>query len=189
LCDYRGHDRFWILVDLGRELAVQPAYFVLPEGWILNYIYERSEVHLARHGGQRPNNPRSTHFAIRPRDVAQWHGRWDILPIFGSVALGDARHGLDEKRVLWVLSDLPSALDGEPLPPVAFEAVLEAVHDLLRAQGLASPSARLPAELRRQLRALQEAGFVDNPNDDHWELTHAGWTLSGAWRPWAAPSA
>jgi hypothetical protein len=39
------------------------------------------DIHLRRHGGQRPVNPRSTHCAIRPADVEAWRDRWDALGV------------------------------------------------------------------------------------------------------------
>jgi len=74
-------NRFWVLVDIGRDPAPPPAYFIVPEWWIRNHIHERYQAYLASHGGQRPRNPRSTHFAIKPRDVEQWRDRWELLPV------------------------------------------------------------------------------------------------------------
>lgn len=75
-------DRFWVLVDIGRDPTRPPSYFIVPEWWVQNYIHEGYAGYLARHGGQRARNPASTHYAIQPRDVEQWRDRWDLLNIF-----------------------------------------------------------------------------------------------------------
>lgn len=75
-------DRFWVLVDIGRDPGRPPSYFIMPEWWVQNHIHDRHAEYLAQHGGRRPGNPASTHWAIRPRDVEQWRDRWDVLGIF-----------------------------------------------------------------------------------------------------------
>ena len=75
-------DRFWILVDIGRDPEVPPAYWVVPEWWMLNHIHVRFRERIAVHGGARLRNPDSKHFAIVPKNVAEWRGRWDLLGIF-----------------------------------------------------------------------------------------------------------
>jgi hypothetical protein len=73
--------RFWILVDIGKDSELPPAYFVVPEWWIRNYIYEGFREYLAQHGGARPNAPESTHYSLKPADMEEWRGRWDLLGI------------------------------------------------------------------------------------------------------------
>jgi hypothetical protein len=73
-------DRFWVLVDL-RPAA--PEYFVMPEWWIENNIYDAHGDYLALHGGVRPGNPDSLHHAIPVARVEQWCDRWDVLGIVG----------------------------------------------------------------------------------------------------------
>lgn len=75
-------DRFWVLVDIGRDPEVPPAYWVVPEWWMLNHIHVRFQERIAVHGGTRLRNPDSKHFAIVPKNVAEWRGRWDLLGIF-----------------------------------------------------------------------------------------------------------
>ncbi len=67
---------------IGREIDVPPGYWIVPEWWMLNHIYVRYHEGLAQHGGARPKNPDSTHFAIIPKNVEQWRDRWDRLGIF-----------------------------------------------------------------------------------------------------------
>jgi hypothetical protein len=76
-------DRFWVLVDL-RPAA--PEYFVIPEWWIENDIYEAHADYLAVHGGVRPGNPDSPHHAIPVARVERWRDRRDVLGIFGDDA-------------------------------------------------------------------------------------------------------
>ena len=75
-------DRFWVLVDIGRDPELPPGYWVVPEWWMLNHIYVRHHEWLAEHGGQRPRNPDSKHFGIFPKNVTEWRDRWDLLRIF-----------------------------------------------------------------------------------------------------------
>jgi hypothetical protein len=67
---------FWVLEDRGHEPF---QYFVVPDWWMTNYIHREITNHLAAHGGRRPFNPASTHCAVKPSDVAEWRGRWDLL--------------------------------------------------------------------------------------------------------------
>jgi hypothetical protein len=69
-----------VLVDL--RLAA-PKYFVMPEWWIKNDIYDAHADYLAAHGGVRPGKPDSLHHAIPVARVDQWRDRWDVLGIFG----------------------------------------------------------------------------------------------------------
>lgn len=71
--------RFWILVDLR---PTSPLYFVMPEWWIQNDIFDAHAAYLARHGGQRAGGGESTHHGIATARVEQWSDRWDLLGIF-----------------------------------------------------------------------------------------------------------
>jgi len=73
--------RFWVLVDIGRDIDVPPGYWIVPEWWMLNHIHVRYHERIAVHGGARLRNPDSKHFAIIPRNVEQWRNRWDLLGI------------------------------------------------------------------------------------------------------------
>lgn len=85
----RGHQRspapdetrFWILVDLG-EVEDAPSYYVIPEWWMQNDIYEAFKEYKERHGGSRPRTQDSTHHQIDLRRIEHWRDRWDILNIF-----------------------------------------------------------------------------------------------------------
>ena len=80
----RGHVRevepeessFWILVDVS---AVPADFYVVPESWMENDIYEAHQKYLAKHGGRRAINPAATHHAIRTPRVVEWRNRWDLL--------------------------------------------------------------------------------------------------------------
>ena len=72
-------DRFWILVDLAKT---SPEYYVVPEWWMQNDIYEAHRDYLQQHGGQRARTQESTHHAIGISRIEQWRGRWDLLRIF-----------------------------------------------------------------------------------------------------------
>lgn len=75
-------NRFWVLVDIGRDPELAPAYWTVPEWWMLNHIHVRYSERIAVHGGARLRNPDSKHFAIIPKNVDQWRHRWDLLGIF-----------------------------------------------------------------------------------------------------------
>lgn len=72
---------FWVFVDLATEPR---EYFIAPNWWVENAIFEEHQALLARHGGQRPVSPESTHIGIRTALVAEWRDRWDLLGIFPS---------------------------------------------------------------------------------------------------------
>jgi hypothetical protein len=70
--------RFWVLVDLR---PAYPGFYVMPELWIRNDIYERHQEYLVAHGGHRPKNPASEHHGIAIAGVAEWRDAWDVLGI------------------------------------------------------------------------------------------------------------
>lgn len=74
-------DRFWVLVDLSGE---HPDYYVVPEWWMQNDIYEAHAAYLARNAGKRARNNDSTHHAIPTARLAEWKGRWDVLGILSA---------------------------------------------------------------------------------------------------------
>jgi len=76
--DAEVHGRFWVLVDLR---TVHPEFYVMPEWWALNNIYEKHQDYLQSHGGVRPGNPMSTHHAITKQRVEEWRERWSELRI------------------------------------------------------------------------------------------------------------
>ena len=72
---------FWVLVDLG-DVQTPPRYWIVPEWWIRDDIYQVHQAYLKKHGGIRPGNPDSTHHSIDESRLEQWKDRWDILGIF-----------------------------------------------------------------------------------------------------------
>jgi hypothetical protein len=74
-------DRTWVLVDVG---ASEPEFFVVPEDWMVQNIYETHQRFLARHAGKPVTS--SPHHAIRPRQVEQWRDRWDVVDRDGDVS-------------------------------------------------------------------------------------------------------
>lgn len=71
-------EAFWVLVDLG---PTYPEFYVVPEWWMENNIYEAHQDYLAQHGGHRAQNDDSKHHAIPVHRVEQWKDRWGILGI------------------------------------------------------------------------------------------------------------
>jgi hypothetical protein len=72
---------FWAFADLG-SLDGHPRFWIVPDWWIKNDIYEAHKEYLNRHGGTRPGNPDSTHYAIEEKRLSAWQGSWEILRIF-----------------------------------------------------------------------------------------------------------
>jgi hypothetical protein len=72
---------FWVFVDLG-GLEDHPRYWVVPDWWIKNDIYQTHQAYLEKHGGKRPNNSQSTHHAIDEKRLNKWQGHWEILKVF-----------------------------------------------------------------------------------------------------------
>ncbi len=72
---------FWVFVHLPVPNGT-PEYFIAPEWWVRNDIYEAHQDYLARHGGKRAVNQESQHHAIQPGRVTGWKDRWDILRLF-----------------------------------------------------------------------------------------------------------
>lgn len=71
--------RFWVLVDLR---PTYPGFYVMPELWIRNDIYEQYQEELAKHGGHRARNDASEHWLITIARVAEWKDAWNVLGIF-----------------------------------------------------------------------------------------------------------
>ena len=70
--------KFWIFVDLGGK----PRYWIVPEWWIKNNIYEVHKQYLAKNNGHRPVNDASDHHGIVEKRLEGWLERWDLLGIF-----------------------------------------------------------------------------------------------------------
>lgn len=66
----------WIFVDVGRP---EPAFYVVPEPWMVEDIYATHQANLARHGGRRKHSPSSKHHAVRLERIEDWCDRWDML--------------------------------------------------------------------------------------------------------------
>ncbi|MDQ7837142.1 MAG: hypothetical protein RDU59_01425 [Thermodesulfobacteriota bacterium] len=72
---------FWIFVDI-EKLDSPPVYYIVPDSWMRNDIYEVHQTYLARHGESRAHNSKSKHHGITAKRIEQWKGRWDLLGIF-----------------------------------------------------------------------------------------------------------
>lgn len=71
---------YWVFVDLGQKDGT-PRYWIAPDWWVRNDIYEAHRQYLESHGGRRAKNPDSAHHAIDEERLKQWQGRWEILGI------------------------------------------------------------------------------------------------------------
>jgi hypothetical protein len=75
-----GETSFWMFVDLSRDDQSRE-YYVVPDWWMTNNIWEVFQAYLTKHGGVRPKTPGSKHYAIELKHIRQWKDRWDLLGI------------------------------------------------------------------------------------------------------------
>ena len=73
-----NESNFWVFVDLSDV----PKFWVVPDWWIRNDIYQTHEQYLKEHGGHRPVNDDSDHHRIEESRLEEWQGKWEILKIF-----------------------------------------------------------------------------------------------------------
>ncbi len=71
-------DNFWVFVDISEENQ-PPDFYIVPDSWMCNNIYEEHEAYIARKGGKRPKNPKSKHHGIVLKRIQEWKDRWDVL--------------------------------------------------------------------------------------------------------------
>ncbi len=76
------HDetRFWVFVSLDPDNK-PPEYFIVPDWWIRNNIFDSHQSYLAKHGGARAINPKAKHHSIRSNRIQEWKDRWDLLKV------------------------------------------------------------------------------------------------------------
>lgn len=79
----KNETSYWIFVDLSKDRN-PPDYYIVPDWWIRNNIYETHKTYLKRHSGQRPVTTDSKHHSIDHKRLTKWKDRWDILKIFDS---------------------------------------------------------------------------------------------------------
>jgi hypothetical protein len=70
---------YWVFVDLAPS---SPEYYVAPGWWVQNAIHARYTEYVARHGGQRPITPGSTHGVLPTETLSEWKDGWVALGIF-----------------------------------------------------------------------------------------------------------
>lgn len=74
-CDsVQDETRFWVFVRLGPDNN-PPDYFVVPDWWIRNDIFEKHQRYLAKHGGTRAINPKAKHHSIKSARIEEWKDR------------------------------------------------------------------------------------------------------------------
>lgn len=77
---FHDETRFWIFARLASDNK-PPEYFIVPEGWIRNNIFEIHQSYIAKHGGTRPINPKAKHHSISSKRIQEWKDRWDLLKV------------------------------------------------------------------------------------------------------------
>lgn len=73
----RDETSFWIFVDLSK-IDNPPEYYIVPENWIKNNIYEEDKAYWEKRGGSRD----SKHHGVPVKRIEQWKDCWDILKLF-----------------------------------------------------------------------------------------------------------
>jgi hypothetical protein len=69
---------YWVFMDLNEPTR----YWIVPDGWIRNDIYQAHQKYLQKHSGHRAKNDNSNHHAIEESRLQPWKDRWEILNIF-----------------------------------------------------------------------------------------------------------
>ena len=69
-----------VLVALSRNGRTDD-FFVLPVQSLQKLIIRHHAKYLAKHGGIRPKNPKSTHSALQVTQVERYRGKWDVVAI------------------------------------------------------------------------------------------------------------
>ena len=67
-------------MDLG-AVGKGPQYWIVPDWWMRNDIFEAHKHYLDMHGGKRARNPQSTHHAIKTERLEQWKDKWETMGI------------------------------------------------------------------------------------------------------------
>jgi len=68
----------FILVSIGDRLG-EDRFFIYKQGFLQDLIYDRHRAFLAKHGGVRPKNPKSTHCAYSKSDLEGSENNWGII--------------------------------------------------------------------------------------------------------------
>ena len=89
-------DLVCVLVELrghGRD-----RFFILQWNRLRDLVISAHRRYLEKHGGVRPRKPGSFHTAIRPSDVAEFEGKWELITKRLAPASNE-RMGLTARRV------------------------------------------------------------------------------------------
>lgn len=70
--------KFWVFVDLSGSHK----YWIVPDWWIRNNIFEAHREYTNKYGGGRAKNDSSNHHSIDEKRLTEWQDRWEILNIF-----------------------------------------------------------------------------------------------------------
>ncbi len=71
-----NEERFWIFVDIAKPT---PEYFVVPQWWIQNWLFESTWHTVARRLAERST---STHARVPGKALEEWRDAWHGLGIF-----------------------------------------------------------------------------------------------------------
>lgn len=80
-CERKDNETvFWIFVDLSKGKN-PPDFYVVPDWWIRNDIYETHNAYLKKRFGKTAITLDSKHHAVDHRRLEQWKDGWNILEI------------------------------------------------------------------------------------------------------------
>jgi hypothetical protein len=54
-------------------------FYILPWRELARVVTVGHADYLAKHGGVRPRQPKSLHSAVKPKALARWENRWDVI--------------------------------------------------------------------------------------------------------------
>ena len=74
----KNEREFWVFVDLEYS---HPKFYVVPQWWIQNNIWEAHSEYLRRHGGKRARSNESKHHAVSLDRIKRWDSRWDLVDL------------------------------------------------------------------------------------------------------------
>ena len=76
-------DLVCVMVKISPADADRPdRFFVLPWRELGKIVIAGHKSFLAKHGGVRPQNPKSLHTAVSPKALSDWEDRWQVLEKF-----------------------------------------------------------------------------------------------------------
>ncbi len=67
---------YWVFIDIETS---PPRFYITPEWWIINNIWEVHSNYLRKYGGKRAKSDDSKHHGITLDRIKKWESQWDLL--------------------------------------------------------------------------------------------------------------